>query len=246
MTAGECAEVRISLGAYMLGALDPADRGRVDAHLATCADCRDELASLAGLPGLLGRVSRADIEAEPADPGPQLLERLLGAAAAERRRDRSRRWLTSAAAVIVAVVAVSIAVGVTHTGRHPTVAAAAAASATAGVVPGVSQTFEATNALTHVHAAVTEWKKGWGASLEVTVTGVTAQLAGPSCRLVAVGPNGTTDVAASWAAPAAGYRGVTKVSANGATALASKDITAFKVVGSDGTTLVWVPAVWHT
>src|SRR5450432_768584 len=149
MTAGDCAEVRMSLAAYVLGALDPADRGRVDAHLATCVECRDELALLAGLPGLLGRVSRADIEAEPADPGQQLLERLLDAAAAERRRDRSRRWLTSAAAVIVAVAAVSVAVGVAHTGRHTTTPAPPAASATAGVVPGVSQTFEATNALTH-------------------------------------------------------------------------------------------------
>jgi anti-sigma factor RsiW len=245
MTAGECAEVRISLGAYVLGALDPADRGRVDAHLATCPECREELASLAGLPGLLGRVSRADIEAEPAEPGPQLLERLLGAAAAERRRDRSRRWLVSAAAAVIAVAAVSVAVGVSHAGHH-NAAAAPVASATAGAFSGVSQTFTATNPLTHVQASVTEWKKGWGASLEVTVTGVTADLAGTKCQLVAVGPGGTTDVAASWAAPAAGYTGVTKVNANGATSLASMDITAFKVVGSDGATLVWVPAVWHT
>jgi predicted anti-sigma-YlaC factor YlaD len=240
MTAGECAETRISLGAYVLGALDPADRGRVDAHLATCAECREELASLAGLPGLLGRVSRADIEAEPMEPGPQLLERLLGAAAAERRHDRSRRWLTSAAAAVIAVAAVSVAVGVSHSGHHNTGAAAP-------VVPvGVSQTFTATNPQTHVQASVTEWKKGWGASLQVTVTGVTADLAGTKCQLIAVGPGGTTDIAASWAAPAAGYTGVTKVNADGATSLASMDITAFKVVGSDGATLVWVPAVWHT
>lgn len=238
MTAGECAEVRISLGAYVLGALDPADRGRVDAHLATCAECREELASLAGLPGLLGRVSRTDIEAEPSEPGPQLLERLLGAAAAERRRDRGRRWLTSAAAGVVAVAAISVAVGVSHSGHHTTTATPP--------TPATSQTFTAANAQTHVQASVTEWKKGWGASLEVTVTGVTADLAGTKCQLIAVGPGGTTDVAASWAAPAEGYTGVTKVNANGATSLASTDITAFKVVGSDGATLVWVPAAWHT
>ncbi len=66
MTADGCAEVRLSLGAYVLGALDPADRSRVDAHLSGCPDCRDELASFAALPGLLGRVSRSEIEAEPA------------------------------------------------------------------------------------------------------------------------------------------------------------------------------------
>ena len=233
MTAGECAEARTSLGAYVLGALDPADRSRVDAHLATCPECREELASLAGLPGLLGRVSRSDIEAEPTEPGPQLLDRLLSAAAAERRRDRSRRWLTSAAAAVIAVAAGSVAVAVSHSGHHATVTEA-------------SQSFTATDAQTHVQASVTEWKKGWGASLEVTVIGVTADLAGTKCELIAVGPNGSTDVAASWAAPAAGYTGVTKVNANGATSLPAKDITSFKVVGSDGATLVSVPAVWHT
>jgi predicted anti-sigma-YlaC factor YlaD len=240
MTADGCAEVRLSLGAYVLGALDPADRSRVDAHLAGCADCRDELASFAALPGLLGRVSRSEVESEPVDPGPQLLERLLSAAAAERRHDRRRRILTSVAAavIVLAAIGVSVGFGVTHD-RHstPTVAAA--------VVPA-SQTFTATNPQTGVQATITEVKKGWGASVEVSVVGVTEDLAGPSCQLIAVGADGKTDVAASWSAPVAGYTGVSKVNAAGSTAMASKDITAFKVVGSDGATLVWVPATWST
>ncbi|HZV26137.1 MAG TPA: anti-sigma factor [Acidothermaceae bacterium] len=241
MTADGCAEVRLSLGAYVLGALDPADRSRVDAHLGGCADCRDELASFAALPGLLGRVSRSEVESEPVDPGPQLLERLLGAAAAERRHDRRRRILTSIAAAVIALAAigVSVGVGVTHD-HHP------ASSATAPVPSGTPESFSATDPTTHVQATVTEWKKGWGASVEVSVVGVTADLAGPSCQLIAVGPDGKTDVAASWAAPAAGYSGLSKVNASGSTALAAKDISAFKVVGSDGKTLVWVPATWST
>jgi predicted anti-sigma-YlaC factor YlaD len=240
MTADGCAEVRLSLGAYVLGALDPADRGRVDAHLAGCADCRDELASFAALPGLLGRVSRSEVESEPVDPGPQLLERLLGAAAAERRHDRRRRILTSVAAgvIVLAAVGVSVGVGVTR-GHH-------SATTPPAVVALASQTFTATNPQTHVQATITEVKKGWGASVDVTVVGVTEDLAGQSCQLIAVGPGGKTDVAASWAAPAAGYTGLSKVTASGSTAMASKDITAFKVVGSDGATLVWVPAAWTT
>jgi predicted anti-sigma-YlaC factor YlaD len=237
MTAGGCAEIRISLGAYVLGALEPADRARVDAHLATCAECRDELASLAGLPGLLGRVSRAEVETEPTAPGPQLLDRLLKAAAAERRRNRRRTWVAAVAAAVIALASVGVAIGVTHD-RHQTVSAKQPA--------GVSETFTATDPVTHVQASVTEWKKGWGASLQVTVTGVTEELAGARCQLVAVGPDGKTDVAASWAAPDEGYSGTSKVNANGATALASTDITAFKVVGSDGATLVSVPATWTT
>jgi predicted anti-sigma-YlaC factor YlaD len=236
MTADGCAEVRLSLGAYVLGALDPADRSRVDSHLAGCADCRDELASFAALPGLLGRVSRSEVESEPVDPGPQLLERLLGAAAAERRHDRRGRILTSVAAavIVLATIGVSVGFGVTHD-RHSTPRPVVA-----------SQTFTATNPQNGVQATITEVKKGWGASVEVSVVGVTEDLAGPSCQLIAVGPDGKTDVAASWSAPVAGYTGVSKVNAAGSTAMASKDISAFKVVGSDGKTLIWVPATWST
>jgi anti-sigma factor RsiW len=53
----ECPEARISLGVYVLGAIDPAERAQVEGHLATCRDCRDELAGLAALPALLARVT---------------------------------------------------------------------------------------------------------------------------------------------------------------------------------------------
>lgn len=46
----DCAEARLSLGVYVLGAIDPAERALVDSHLAGCRDCRDELAGLAGIP----------------------------------------------------------------------------------------------------------------------------------------------------------------------------------------------------
>jgi predicted anti-sigma-YlaC factor YlaD len=239
MSTDGCAETRLALGAYVLGALEPAERSRVDAHLSTCVECREELASLAGMPGLLGRLSRDDFEAEPVKPGPELLDRLLAAAAAERGRERKRGWALSAAAAVIVVAAVSVAVVASQADNDKTVAA------TKPPV-GVSETFAATNADNHVQATVVESKKGWGAALQVTVTGVTAELAGPSCQLIAVGKDGKTEVAASWAAPAEGYSGTSKVNANGATSLPSADITAFKVVGSDGATLVWVPAVWST
>ena len=56
----ECNEVRQALGVYVLGAIDPAERSIVDAHLPHCLDCREELAGLAGLPALLGRVPVAE------------------------------------------------------------------------------------------------------------------------------------------------------------------------------------------
>jgi hypothetical protein len=57
-----CDEIRHALGAYVLGAIDPAERAVVDRHIATCPACRDELAGLAGLPALLGRLTMAEVE----------------------------------------------------------------------------------------------------------------------------------------------------------------------------------------
>ena len=57
----DCTDARPSLGVYVLGAIDPAERALVDAHLLTCRDCRDELAGLAGLPALLARVNPDEI-----------------------------------------------------------------------------------------------------------------------------------------------------------------------------------------
>jgi hypothetical protein len=232
MSTGGCAEARISLGAYVLGALDPAERGRVDAHLSTCPDCRDELASFAALPGLLGRVSRIEVEIPLADPGPPLLERLLNAAAAERTRDRRRRWIASAAAVLVLIAAATVGVGLTQH-QAPQLKELA----------GPSQTFSATDPVTHVTATVKEVKKGWGATLQFTLSGISAALyPGDTdhCELVAVGANGQTDVAASWAVPAPGH----DIKAIGATAIAASNVTGFRVVAPDGSTLVWVPATW--
>jgi predicted anti-sigma-YlaC factor YlaD len=66
----DCGEARISLGVYVLGSIDPAERSMVDAHLATCRDCRDELAGLAGLPALLARVSTEEAIALAEDAPP--------------------------------------------------------------------------------------------------------------------------------------------------------------------------------
>ena len=57
----DCTEARYSLGVYVLGAIDPVERGLVDAHLETCQECRDELAGLAGLPALLARLSPDEV-----------------------------------------------------------------------------------------------------------------------------------------------------------------------------------------
>src|SRR5688572_26590220 len=46
----------LEVGAYVLGALVPAERDAFEKHMGECAVCREAVADLAVLPGLLGRI----------------------------------------------------------------------------------------------------------------------------------------------------------------------------------------------
>ena len=61
-------DLRLALGAYVLGALEPAEHAEVAAHLEDCAACRAEVADFAPLPGLLGRLTPAEATADVSVP----------------------------------------------------------------------------------------------------------------------------------------------------------------------------------
>jgi hypothetical protein len=113
-----CEHVRPDIGAYVLGALEPAEEGAVRAHLATCAECAEEHARLAGLPRLLALAAPM---AEAGPPAPAVEERVLDAIAGERPRRaphrrrprllRPRVLLPAAAGLAAVVVALVIALG---------------------------------------------------------------------------------------------------------------------------------------
>ncbi|MGH3631258.1 MAG: anti-sigma factor family protein, partial [Sciscionella sp.] len=73
--SSQCRGPRVWLGAYVLGALEPAERAELETHLADCPACREELAGLAGLPGLLSQLSVDDLDAPAADSSPPVLAR---------------------------------------------------------------------------------------------------------------------------------------------------------------------------
>jgi hypothetical protein len=104
-------ELRHSDGAYVLGALSPAERSDFQAHLAGCAECTQAVQELAGLPGVLGRVPADVLESPGEVPLPDtLLPALLRESRAVRRR-RTRVTLAGAAAAAVVVAGGSLGIG---------------------------------------------------------------------------------------------------------------------------------------
>lgn len=120
-------EFGVNDGAYILGALGPAERAEFEQHLAGCPPCRESLAQLAVLPGLLGRLDPGTGVPALGMPStaagsapPDLLPRLLAAAQAQRRAQRRRQVLTTAAAAVVAAVAATaIGIGAPFFDRSP-------------------------------------------------------------------------------------------------------------------------------
>ena len=102
MSACEFAELD---GAYVLGALSPAERQDFEQHLATCEDCARSVRELAGLPGLL--VARRPGRArDPRRPSSRCPTTLLPSLVREVRRTRERRRFTTVGLAAAAAVAV--------------------------------------------------------------------------------------------------------------------------------------------
>jgi anti-sigma-K factor RskA len=190
-----CTEARLSLGVYVLGAIDPAERGLVDAHLATCRDCRDELAGLAGLPALLARVNpdevsriRADDAAPPApgdEPPKELIGTVLNLAEARRRRNRWR-FLSAAAAVVV--LAAGLFGGLKAATSTTSTLVVSAGSGTWESTSGTSQATGAT-------ATVAYASELWGTAFQILVDHIPQ---GTTCEMWVVHPDGSRTQVAAW------------------------------------------------
>jgi hypothetical protein len=168
-----CEETALSLGAYVLGALEPEERREVRDHLSACPACAAEYAELKRLPQALDRVTLEDLHASPSvTPSPDLFDRVSSAAAAEDRRVR-RRWL-----LVVAAVAVLFLGGV-------------------GTMVWVNQDNTRSVVAGDVHVTVrTDGdKSGDGTILDITASGLPPR---SNCHLVVVDEEGTRHDAGSW------------------------------------------------
>lgn len=232
--AMDCPEARISLGVYVVGAIDPAERAQVDAHLVTCRECRDELAGLAGLPALLARVSKEEAIAladpdgpmpaaaeEVAEPPRELLATVLDLTAARRRR---RRWREAGVGVAAALI---IAVGVfggLRLGSSP----APASSATGHYVGPLSgPMLSSTGKSGDMTATIDYSPMGWGTQLDAKVTGIPV---GTHCQLWVIDSSGKRTLAADWVTD--NLEGT--VYYPGSVGMSSKDMAAFEVTVGQG------------
>jgi hypothetical protein len=213
MQTMDCGEARISLGVYVLGAIDPAERSMVDAHLVTCRDCRDELAGLAGLPALLARVDAAEAIALAAADGPpgdeeagqaaesgresqqpprELLATVLDLTAARRRR---RRWRDASLSLAAALVIAAGVFGGIRLGAGPSSPGGALADPHNNVGPANGPWHSIAGSLHGMTATVAYRSTGWGAQLAVKVNGIPMATA---CQLWILGKDGSRTLAGGW------------------------------------------------
>jgi anti-sigma factor RsiW len=232
MTGPACRNIRQSLGVYVVGAIDPAERTLVDIHLGTCPDCREELAGLAGLPALLGRVPAADAErlvldsAEVKDleePPAELLSSLLRRVAERRAVRRWRGLAAAAAAVVIAVAGGAAGARIIGPAGH-----------TASQVSPVADVVSAINPRTNVTATVKYAARSWGTKMDVWVTGVKG---GTACQVYAVDASGQRWEAGSWTVP----DGQQDSDYPASVSLAAAQVRSFEIT-SGGHVLVTVPA----
>jgi hypothetical protein len=209
----DCSEARLSLGVYVLGAIDPAERALVDSHLAGCRECRDELAGLAGLPALLARVGTEEAMALAATDGPgahgtapageagevtgedkapprELLGKALDLAAARRRRRRWREAILGAAAALIIAAGVF---GGLRLASGPAQSPQPTAATDWG--PALGQWETATGGAQGMVGTVMYRPMGWGTQLTVKVKGIPV---GTICQLWIHGSGNRRVLAGSW------------------------------------------------
>jgi anti-sigma factor RsiW len=221
-----CQDTTMSLGVYLVGALDADERAAVEAHLQDCPTCRAELAELAGLPSMLERLSIDDFPLEPLPVPDDLFDRVAARAreedaleADERRQNKSsggyrRLAAVAAAVVLIAVLGVGSLLVINHNGSTPT-----------------------TNAFTNSQGAVTMRvalaSQASGTGLKVTVSGLPPN---EHCWLIAVSKSGVREVAGRWDAT---YPGTAQET--GSTSIPQSQLSQLVLIGTGGKHLVTVP-----
>lgn len=149
-------------GAYVLGALSPAERLAFERHLSECDECTQAVRRLAGLPGLLGRVDET-VLADPStdEPVPDTLLPALSSEVGRARRRRTAFAVGLAAAAAVVAGTVPVVVTQLRDAGPPSASSTPSASAPRAMDPVGDVPVRASVALAQV---------AWGTRLDLTCT----------------------------------------------------------------------------
>jgi anti-sigma-K factor RskA len=179
-------------GAYVLGALSPAERTAYERHLATCSFCREAVRDISTLPDLLSRLDAKEFAklidptlSKPEDHHP--VRRLV------TRRKSSKnlrvRILSSAAALVLVAL---VGVGAIVLSRDTSAPAATPLGPAVAMMPvhGVSP----------VTATVRMTSKAGGTRIDLTCSYSKSATKPYTFRLIAYGPDDEKEQIGSWQA----------------------------------------------
>lgn len=223
---------RSMLGAYALGAVDPAEERAIHAHVSTCPSCQRELAEFVDLRQALDQVPPEAFLDGPPDGGELLLQNTLRRVRAEAPAvaPPRRRWSPGLVAASVAVLAAVALGGGILIGRET------APDAPPAALPAGTVTAEGTDPGTGASMKVSvEPRAGW-----VWVNAFVEDVpAGEKCELVIVPRNGEPLTAGSWVVS---EKGETEGLMLEGTALVEPgQVEEVRIVTTDGRTMVSVP-----
>lgn len=199
--------------AYVLGALDSAERSDYERHLRTCSLCQADVSEFSALPGLLAQLDPdIDLNHDPAT------DRVTELAIARANHDysqlekQSRRWRLNAIVAAAAAILLVVTFAVFNF----------AGSDADGVELALDNTSVTGTVLIEGH--------GWGTSIDLDLEGLPAR---NSYHLWAVGTDGTIVSAGTWTSTETGIAVVT-----GAAAIPIDDIDFISITSADPTDLV--------
>ncbi|MEY9854763.1 hypothetical protein ABH935_000360 [Catenulispora sp. GAS73] len=226
---GHCEQedLRISLGAYVLGALDEADSQQVRKHLRDCLPCQKEYDELVEVRMVLdhARATSALAAWSARDAAPDRAPQPTGQAPNRRhhrqpRQPRRRLGLAAAGAVLASTAGIG---GFLLGGQG---------GGNSGTPPGTRAV--AATGLYGITASIRFHPEAWGTSIQVTMSHVPADY---TCTLTAVTKDGRAEAASTWSS---GPQGGT-VTVPAAVALPASSIDHFDVAVAPGIDLI-VPA----
>jgi anti-sigma-K factor RskA len=214
-------------GAYVLGALSPAERMAYERHLATCSFCREAVRDIATLPDLLSRLDAAEFAklVDPSlsgeDPRRPAPARRPSPAGRHNRKALPVRLLSCAAAALLVAL---VGVGVITWRRDSTPAA---------TPPGPAVAMTPIVADSPVAATVRLTSTAGGTRIEVVCSYSKSATHPDTLRVVAYGPDGEEEQVGSWQALPGAVFPMPAV-----THFALGSLSRLALVQSDGTALL--------